>query len=334
LPWNPMRMHQRVGRLNRYGQARQVHVVSVRNPDTVESRVWGKLTEKLTQITLALRNVMAEPEGLQELVLGMTSPMFFSDLFSEGEEIGPDSFSDWFDQRTSKFGNEDVLDTVRSLLGNSARFDFQEVSDKLPKVDLPDLKPFFASMVAMNGRRIQESDGGLSFLTPDGWVTSPRIMKEYRDLRFERASTIGSKAPATGGVGHAVFDEAMKEARETSGCVTALPRELWPHPLFVFQINDRVTTTGATVRSVIAGVGLAEGELRLIRDWEVLRDLNSLLDKRTLRRDEAPQRAADADGLNQMADSAAEFLTGNLETLELPYSQPEIALVAAVVPAN
>lgn len=334
LPWNPMRMHQRVGRLNRYGQTKQVHVVSVRNPDTVESRVWDKLTEKLTQITQALRNVMAEPEDLQELVLGMTSPMFFNDLFSEGEEIGPDSFSDWFDQKTSKFGNEDVLDTVRSLLGNSARFDFQEVSDKLPKVDLPDLKPFFASMVAMNGRRIQESDGGLSFLTPDGWVTSPRIMKEYRDLLFERTSTVGSKAPATGGVGHAVFDEAMKQARETSGCVTALPRELWPNALFVYQVNDRITTTGATVRSVICGV-MGEGDqLRLVRDWEVLRNLNSVLEKRTLRRDEAPARSAIADDLPRLAEAASEFVQKHLASLELPYSQPEITLLASVVPSE
>ena len=334
LPWNPMRMHQRVGRLNRYGQTKQVHVISVRNPDTVESRVWDKLTEKLTQITRALRNVMAEPEDLQELVLGMTSPMFFNDLFSEGEEIGRDSFSHWFDQKTSKFGNEDVLDTVRSLLGNSARFDFQQVSDKLPKVDLPDLKPFFASMVAMNGRRIQESDGGLSFLTPDGWVTSPRIMKEYRELRFERTSTVGSKAPATGGVGHAVFDEAMKQARETSGCVTALPRELWPNALFVFQINDRITTTGATVRSVICGVMIEGDQLRLVRDWEILRNLNSVLEKRTLRRDEAPARSAIADDLPRLAEAASAFVQKHLGSLELPYSQPETTLVASVVPSE
>jgi hypothetical protein len=326
-------MHQRVGRLNRYGQTKQVHVVSVRNPDTVESRVWDKLTEKLTQITRALRNVMAEPEDLQELVLGMTSPMFFNDLFSEGEEIVPDSFSSWFDQKTAKFGNEDVLDTVRSLLGNSARFDFQEVSDKLPKVDLPDLKPFFASMVAMNGRRIQESDGGLSFLTPDGWVTSPRIMKEYRDLRFERTSTVGSKAPATGGVGHAVFDEAMKQARETSGCVTALPRDLWPNALFVFQVNDRITTTGATVRSVICGVMVEGNQLRLVRDWEVLQNLNGVLEKRTLRRDEAPARSVIADDLPRLAEAASEFVQKHVASLELPYSQPETTLVASVDPS-
>jgi serine/threonine protein kinase len=33
LPWNPMRMHQRVGRLNRYGQTQIVDVVSLRNPN-------------------------------------------------------------------------------------------------------------------------------------------------------------------------------------------------------------------------------------------------------------------------------------------------------------
>lgn len=334
LPWNPMRMHQRVGRLNRYGQTKPVHVVSVRNPDTVESRVWNKLTEKLTQITNALSNVMAEPEDLQELVLGMTSPMFFNDLFTEGSEVDLESFSDWFDQKTSRFGNDDVLDTVQSLLGNSARFDFQQMSDKLPKVDLPDLKPFFSSMIAMNGRRVQETDGALTFLTPERWITSPRMMREYRDLRFERTSTVGSRAPATGGVGFAVFDAAMTQARECTACVTALPEELWPNLMFVFQINDRVTTTGATVRSVIAGVMKDDNEMRLIRDWEILRDLNGVLEKRTLRRDEAPPRTSNADDFNLLSESASEFLKKNMETLELPYSQPETTLLATVVPAN
>src|SRR5262249_39698356 len=150
---------------------------------------WDKLTEKLTQITRALRNVMAEPEDLQALVLGMTSPMFFNDLFSEGAAVAREAFSNWFDRKTARLGDRDVLDTFQHLLGNSARFDFQQGSDKLPRVDLPDLKAFSASMVAMNGRRVQVTSDGLSFLTPDAWLTSPRIMREYRDVRFERTAT-------------------------------------------------------------------------------------------------------------------------------------------------
>ena len=50
LPLNPTRLHQRVGQMvNRYGQRHQVQVVSIRNPDTIESRIWDKL-EKLANI--------------------------------------------------------------------------------------------------------------------------------------------------------------------------------------------------------------------------------------------------------------------------------------------
>lgn len=84
LPWNPMRLHQRVGRLNRYGQKRLVDVVTIRNPSTVESRIWGKLEMKLGHIMEALRHAMDEPEDLMQMVLGMAGPNFFNELFAEG----------------------------------------------------------------------------------------------------------------------------------------------------------------------------------------------------------------------------------------------------------
>ena len=69
LPWNPMRLHQRVGRLNRYGQTQRVHVLSLRNPDTVESLIWEKLNAKLTKISVAFGQVMEEPEDFGPLGL-------------------------------------------------------------------------------------------------------------------------------------------------------------------------------------------------------------------------------------------------------------------------
>ena len=82
LPWNPMRLHQRVGRLNRYGQQRPVEVVSLRNPDTVEAMIWQKLEQKLNSIMRALGSAMDEPEDLMQLVLGMSGESLFDDLFS------------------------------------------------------------------------------------------------------------------------------------------------------------------------------------------------------------------------------------------------------------
>ena len=332
LPWNPMRMHQRVGRLNRYGQTKAVEVVYVRNPDTVESRVWDKLTEKITNISHALTNAMAEPEDLQQLVLGMTSPMFFNDLFTEGAEVAPEAFSDWFARKTSKFGDRDVLDTVRQLLGHSTRFDFQQVSGRLPRVDLPDLKPFFASMIAMNGRRIQEADDGFSFLTPELWLTTPRILREYRDVRFVRTTSAPSPSNTVVGVGHALMDEAMKQARGLPACVTALPADIWPYQLFVFLISDKITTTGSTIRAVMCGVAVNNSEIcELVPGWIILQRLNTLLGKRTLRRDEAPVRSLDADPLVPRVTRATKFLREQIDSLDLPFTQPEIALVALIV---
>src|SRR5207302_6633743 len=73
LPWNPMRMHQRVGRLNRYGQQERVEVFTLRNPDTEEARNWDRREEKPQRIEVALGQVMDEPEDMLQLVLGMAS---------------------------------------------------------------------------------------------------------------------------------------------------------------------------------------------------------------------------------------------------------------------
>ncbi|MEG4911488.1 hypothetical protein [Microcoleus sp. B7-D4] len=63
-----MRLHQRVGRLNRYGQKHPVEVITLRNPDTVETRIWDKLNEKIENIMQSLEQVMSEPEDLLQLV--------------------------------------------------------------------------------------------------------------------------------------------------------------------------------------------------------------------------------------------------------------------------
>jgi hypothetical protein len=72
-----MCLHQRVGRLNRYGQKLAVEVIALRNPQTVETLIWDKLNRKIDNIMQSLQQVMDEPEDLLQLVLGMTSPNFF-----------------------------------------------------------------------------------------------------------------------------------------------------------------------------------------------------------------------------------------------------------------
>ena len=54
LPWNPNRLEQRMGRIHRYGQKKEVHVINLVATDTREGAVFNRLFAKLDTIRDAL----------------------------------------------------------------------------------------------------------------------------------------------------------------------------------------------------------------------------------------------------------------------------------------
>lgn len=54
IPWNPNRLEQRMGRIHRYGQTREVNVINLVAEDTREGRVLTRLFEKLEEIKQAM----------------------------------------------------------------------------------------------------------------------------------------------------------------------------------------------------------------------------------------------------------------------------------------
>ena len=54
LPWNPNRLEQRMGRIHRYGQKKEVHVINLVASDTREGAVFNRLFAKLDTIRDAL----------------------------------------------------------------------------------------------------------------------------------------------------------------------------------------------------------------------------------------------------------------------------------------
>lgn len=57
LPWNPMRLEQRIGRVDRIGQSRRVHAVHLVARDTLESRVLARLVRRLERVRLVLGGI-------------------------------------------------------------------------------------------------------------------------------------------------------------------------------------------------------------------------------------------------------------------------------------
>ncbi|WP_419163542.1 DEAD/DEAH box helicase [Candidatus Palauibacter sp.] len=317
LPWNPMRLHQRVGRLHRYGQRNAVDVVTIRNPSTVESRIWDKLETKLSHIMKALEHAMDEPEDLMQMVLGMAGPRFFNELFSSGELVRRDLFDEWFDAKTRTLGGKSAIKTVTDLVGHCQGFDLSQLDD-VPKKDLPDLVPFFHGALLRNGRRFGREKGSFSFITPEAWRGPRGVRQRYEGLIFHRQPCDAEEAKRIVGVGHQAFDQALSQALDGEGALAVFGESA--HPLAVFRVQDAVTGGPGHLRQVVVGVTTDAGNLILLRDDEVL----DLLNRRKPGRTEADisARPTSLDSVSAWLDRARKHADGEVHGLRLPFRKP------------
>lgn len=326
LPWNPMRLHQRVGRLNRYGQKRPVEVVSLRNPDTIEAMIWDKLETKLANIMQALGTAMDEPEDLLQLVLGMTSPGFFDELFSLAPEVSKERLAEWFDERSRTFGGDSAINTIRTLVGHVQSFDLSGLHE-VPPMDLPDLKPFFSAALGFNGRRPKYEDAVLSFKTPEKWLDHFAIKRDYKSISFDRL-TEGKGERDLLGVGHPLLTRAMDQA-DSLKAVFSIAHGL-QHPILLFLITDRVTDTGAHVRRAALGAVQGQHEIEIIKDWELLRFLNQIETSPTKEANSLVKIAEVADWVRKAQVKALE----RLPDLKLPFTVPDLRNFALLWPVD
>jgi len=76
LPWNPMDMEQRIGRIHRYGQNHTAQVYNLVLSDTIEGRIFLLLDEKLAEIARTVGKVDDQgnvAEDLRAQILGQLS---------------------------------------------------------------------------------------------------------------------------------------------------------------------------------------------------------------------------------------------------------------------
>ena len=327
MPWNPMRLHQRVGRLSRYGQTRPVQVFILRNPDTVEARIWDLLNAKLERIQQALSHAMDEQEDIGQLVVGITGAAFFEKLFAEGQTRSGDSLRGWFDQESATIDGQDVVDRVKAMLGNVARFDFAQVGKNLPRVDLPDLERFFSMMLESVGRRVMRRENGLEVKTPEAWAEADYALADrYSDLVFEREAAGGrTGAVRIVGVGHRLFDQALQRAGLLSGVLAHCAR--LQSPLLVASVEDEVTGQGSSVTRICLGVTLDEaGEPAILRDWELLQVLN------TIGRSDRPNCPIEPNAFAALTDKLLTRAEGEINDLVEMMIRPKIRMEILLIP--
>lgn len=87
LPWNPMDLEQRIGRIHRYGQVNTAQVYNLVLSDTIEGTIFLLLDSKLTEIARALGKVDERGEIAEDMrsqILGQLSmQMNYASLYAD-----------------------------------------------------------------------------------------------------------------------------------------------------------------------------------------------------------------------------------------------------------
>ena len=188
LPWNPMRLVQRVGRLYRYGQQKTVVVFNMHAPQTVDARVVSVMYERIGQVVEDMSGVSSEfKEGLEDDLLGE-----LVNLLDVGPILEEASMSD--ETRTAK-RLEEALAKARAAVGqqrklfeHAAGFDPSSMDDRLV-VDMTHVESFVRGVCALEGTTLAAVRGrkGVFRLAGECSTSSSVVARSLRGLvTFDR----------------------------------------------------------------------------------------------------------------------------------------------------
>jgi ERCC4-related helicase len=321
MPWNPMRMHQRVGRLNRYGQKEQVYVHRFRNPDTVEDRIWRINQEKLASVRQALNPAMDDPEDIEQLVLGTTSAGDFENVYLTG--VGE---SDEEIRRQSRNLLRDVkLDDLVQFSRTANHFDASDDS-QLTHLGVSDLEPFLMASLRYGRRRVTKENDILSFQIPEDWPRVQGLAQRYSKLTF--SAELSREGASLLNATHPVIATAIREALKLDDQIAIVSGSDIKHPIVVFRVSDAITTHARRTSARVFGIRL-DGANTLVTADELFR----LLQASTIGADDSGV-VRNPSNLVESIQQSKWDLPCLVADLKVPYRQPNVEQVLVVLPMH
>ncbi|MFB8922798.1 SNF2-related protein [Xanthomonas arboricola pv. juglandis] len=162
LPWNPMDMEQRIGRIHRYGQRDTAQVYNLVLSDTIEGRIFLLLDEKLTEIARTVGKVDDQgnvAEDMRAQILGQLSERLNYDRLYQEALSDPELKRTQVELEAalsnSREARQVVFDLFQDLDGFSLD-DYQPFSDVSSSLDR--LVRFLSAAVADRQQKLLKVD--------------------------------------------------------------------------------------------------------------------------------------------------------------------------------
>ena len=131
LPWNPMRLVQRVGRLYRYGQQKRVVVFNINSPDTADDQIIGLMYSRIDQVVDDLAGVSNEyNDQLRDDILGEIADLIdISQVLEDATVAGIERTEERIADALSRAKEASIKQ--RELFEHAASFDPEEARHEL-----------------------------------------------------------------------------------------------------------------------------------------------------------------------------------------------------------
>ena len=229
LPWNPMAVEQRIGRIHRYGQRDTVQVYNLVAEDTVEEQIYSLLEEKLYDIARTIGKV--DPvtgqvvEDFRSEILGfLGSSPNYQDLYRK-------ALVDRDYRRTEREITEalekarSASEALRTLTQDLNAFNLEHYRILRGEFTLDDLRVFVERAILRLGGAILPDGDFYRIETPEVLWANGNLARTYRDVTFDRALAMRRRKAQLLGLGHPLVDALIDylQGPQHRGEVTALP---------------------------------------------------------------------------------------------------------------
>jgi len=229
IPWNPNRLEQRMGRIHRYGQTREVTIFNLVAADTREGRVLHRLFEKLDEIRAALGSDKVF-DVIDELFPGRDLAQLLTDAAANARTL-EDILRDLEIQV-----DEDYLRRVRASLGESLAtryIDYTRIQEMNARARERRLIPeytqaFFQKAWERLGGEMRPRDGRPGFFSLEKVPPLLRTLAEedtfkkrfgllqrrYPLVTFDKALAMGEPLAEFVSFGHPLFEAVLQWAEQ------------------------------------------------------------------------------------------------------------------------
>ena len=219
LPWNPMAVEQRIGRIHRDGQEETVQVYNLLAQDTVEDQIYNLLDHKLLDIARSIGKTDAQGKPMEDFrseILGyLGSRPDYQDLYKRALVDRDYRRTDTEIQRMMEeaLRAREALDNLAQDLGH---FNLEHYRSLEGRYSLAELGEWAREAILKLGGGAVPTGQFWSFICPESLQRKYRLLPKYEKICFDRDVALRNRGCELGGIGHPLIDALLEETRSAA----------------------------------------------------------------------------------------------------------------------